>query len=163
MDGTTLPRAPTLVAPLPSVSCSTRLSQGNPHPARLRLSVHSKPDESQKKAFQNKIRAAACVSRCRTGPGALIPPHNCGSDTGASLEFPPRAVILTVRGAQRKDPRLSFHAFGWTPFYPDHAPFFWDRPRNFMSPQFVADVLMTGIFASRLPFAGSKTINALSS
>ena len=92
LDGTYLPRAPTLAAPLPSVSCSTRLSHGNPHPARLRLSVHSIPDESQKKAFQNKIRGAACVSRCQAGHGALIPPHKCGSDTAAQNQPRPKVA-----------------------------------------------------------------------
>jgi hypothetical protein len=88
---------------------------------RLRLSLHSKPDESQKKAFQNKIRGAACMSRCQPGCSALLPPHKCGSDrrprTGAqvlsgNLEMlqtpkspPPNIAVLS--GSRRPGDRVA--------------------------------------------------------
>jgi hypothetical protein len=97
---------PTLAAPLPSVSCSTRLSRGNPHPARLRLSVHSIPDESQKKACQNKIRGASCVSRCQAGWGTLIPPHKCGSDSAAQTQ--PRPAPARIPLPSSRWPGLPF-------------------------------------------------------
>ncbi len=73
-------------------------SVGNPHPAGLRLSGVFQTGRIPKEGLQNKIRAAACVSRCGAGRNAIPCAINVGVTGTQPVSAGPRNPLWTTDG-----------------------------------------------------------------